>query len=62
METQQTVGCQRKAGEGWEKTEGISQITCMNDPWTWTTMWGWTVKEGSGLDRGGQLWKKLGQV
>ena len=26
----------------------------MNDPWTWTVVWGWTVGVGIGLGRGGQ--------
>ena len=26
----------------------------MNDPWTWTTVWGLTVRAGGGLERGGQ--------
>ena len=25
----------------------------MNDPWTWTTVWGWTVRAGGGLGRQG---------
>ena len=31
--------------------------TCMNDPWTWTTTWGWTVGAGVGWDGGGQRGK-----
>ena len=33
----------------------------MNDPWTWTTVWGWTVGAEDGLGRGGQrgeIWDK----
>ena len=26
----------------------------MNDPWTWTTVWGLTVGAGGGLGRGGK--------
>ena len=26
----------------------------MNDPWTWTTVWGLTVGAGGGMGRGGQ--------
>ena len=29
----------------------------MNDPGTWTMVWGWTVGVGSGLVRGGQQGK-----
>ena len=29
----------------------------MNDPWTWTMVWGLTVGVGSGLGRGGQRGK-----
>ena len=28
--------------------EGISQRTCMNDPWTWTMVQGLTVGAGGG--------------
>ena len=34
--------------------EGTRQRTCMNDPWTWTTMWELTVGAGSGMGGGGQ--------
>lgn len=27
---------------------GTSQSTCVNDPWAWTTVWGWTVGVGVG--------------
>ena len=40
--------------EWWKEGEGISLRTCMNDPWTWTTVCGWTVGVGSGLGKGGQ--------
>ena len=30
----------------------------MNDPWAWTTLWGWTVGAGGGLEEGGQKEKK----
>ena len=33
------------------------QRTCMNDPWTWTTVWGLTVGVGAGLGGGGQRGK-----
>ena len=48
METEQTDSCQRKGSLGgwWKKGEESSQRTRMNDPWTWTTAWGWTVGDG----------------
>ena len=33
-------------GEGWKEGEGTGQRTCMNDPWTCTMVWGWTVGAG----------------
>ena len=33
------------------------QRTCMNDPRTWTTVWGLTVAVGIGMGRGGQRGK-----
>ena len=37
--------CQRGRGkrEWWKEGEEINQRTCMNDPCTWTTVWGLTV-------------------
>ena len=32
--------------EWWEEGEGISQRTCMNDPWTWAMVWALTVEVG----------------
>ena len=32
------------------------QRTCMNDPWTWTTVWGLTVE--AGMDRTGEYYAK----
>ena len=47
-----------RGGGNWMKdSEGINQRTCINGPWTWTTMWGLTVGTGSGLGRGGQRGK-----
>ena len=34
--------------------EGASQRTCLNDPRTWTTVWGLTVGAGGGLGGGGE--------
>ena len=42
---------------GGKKREGISQRTCVSDPWTWTTVWGLTVGVGDGLSGGGQRGK-----
>ena len=53
---EQTDSCQRKE-EWWETGEGSSQRTCMNDPCTWTMVWGWTVGEGGGLGAGRQRGK-----
>ena len=47
-------------GEWWKEGEGISQRTCMNDPWTWTTVWGWMVGALGGWDGGGQRGKNWG--
>ena len=47
---EQTGSCQRGVGgeEWWEDGEGTSQRTCMNDPQTWTTVWGLSVGVGVG--------------
>ena len=37
-----------------EKGERTSQRTCMNDPWTWTMVWGLTVGARGRLSGGGQ--------
>ena len=44
-------------GGQWWKEEVTSQRTCMNDRWTWTTVWGLAVGTGHGLGRGGQRGK-----
>ena len=53
---EQTNSSQSGGGRGImvERGERISQRTCMNDPWTWTTLWGLTVGVEGGLGRGGQ--------
>ena len=33
-------------GQWWKEGEGTRQRTCMNDPWTCTMVWGWTVGAG----------------
>ena len=64
METRNRLTVTRgEEGEGqcWKEGEGTGQTTCMNDPWTWTTVgmncgsreWG-RIKEGKG--------GKLGQL
>ena len=45
---------ERGRGDWWKEGEGISQRTCMKDPWTWTMGWGWTVGAGGGLGGGEQ--------
>ena len=62
METgNRLTAARRKGGWGkWQKEgEGISQRTCMNDPWTWTRDRGLTVGERGGLG-GGEQREKTG--
>ena len=40
-----------------ERRERTSQRTYMNDLWTRTMVWGWTVGVGGGLGGGGQRGK-----
>ena len=47
--------------EGWgegdnggKKGKKTSQSICMNDPWTWTTVWGLIMEVEGGLGGGGQ--------
>ena len=35
-------------GQWWKEGEETRPRTCMNDPWTWTTVWGLTVGVGVG--------------
>ena len=42
--------------DGLKDGEGINQRTYMNDPWTWTLVWGLTVAVG----RWGKLSGKIG--
>ena len=48
---EQIASCKKEGGRrGWvERSEGISQRTFMNDPWTWATVWGPTVGVGCWL-------------
>ena len=46
----------------WKEGEGTRQRTCMNDPWTWTSVWGFTVGAGGGLSGGGQRRGEFGQL
>ena len=36
----------RGEGNSGKKQKGLRQRTCMNDPWTWTIVWGLTVGMG----------------
>ena len=49
-------------GEWWKEGESISLRTCMNDPWTWTMVWGLTVGVGGELDGGERRWGELTQL
>ena len=44
-------------GYWWKEGEVTSQKTCMNDPWTWATLWGLTEEAGSRLGGRGQRGK-----
>ena len=60
METWNKLTATREeaGGDEWCKEgERISHRTRMNQPWTWTTVRGWTVGARSGLGRGGQRGK-----
>ena len=49
----------KESGEEWRKKgEGISQRTCRNESWAWTTKRRLTVGERGGLG-GGAKWKKM---
>ena len=55
--------CGGASGEGeggklWKEGEGTSQRTCMNELWTWTTVWELTVVAGGRMGGGGQ-WGQL---
>ena len=39
-------------GDCLKEGEGISQGTCMKDPWMWTMGWGLTMEVEDGLGRG----------
>ena len=62
---EQTDSGQRQVGRRawWNEGEGISQRTCMNDPWIWTIVWDRLWEWGWG----GARWRrakgeKLGQL
>ena len=60
---EQTDSCQRTGrGEMVGEGEGISQRTCMNDPWAWTMVWGLTVGVGNGVGYRRAKGEKLGQL
>ena len=46
---EQTVREEWGGGEWRKEGEGISQTTCMKDPWTWTTLSRLTMEVGGGL-------------
>ena len=58
---EQTDSCQQREVGRWKEREGISQRTCMNDPWTWTTVWSLTRDMGLGWAVGSKR-GKLGQL
>ena len=51
---EQTDGCRRASRVWLKEGEGARQRACMNDPRTWTTVWGWTVWAGWREARGGE--------
>ena len=59
---EQTDSCKTVGGMGkWQKEgEEISQRTYMNDPWTWTMVWGLTELVRGRLSGGVQRGKKIG--
>ena len=44
-----------------KKRKGTSQRTCMNDPWTWTTVCGLTLEQNVGSVKEGKG-GKMGQL
>ena len=55
----QTKSDQRKYGgqQWWKEGEGTRERICLNDPRTWTTVWGLTVGVEVGMSRGRQRGK-----
>ena len=43
----------KKKNYKWKEGEGMSQRTCVSDPQTRTTVWGWTAGWQGGLEEGG---------
>ena len=61
---EQTDSC-RKGGrkrKWWKEGIGISQRTCMNDPWTWKMERGLTMGKSDKLGVREEKGKKLGQL
>ena len=48
------VGWEVGGQECWKEEKGTSQRICMNDSWTWTTLWELTARV---VDGGGQSGK-----
>ena len=64
---EQTHSSQRGGGWGEQGKEGevTSQRTYMNNPWTWTMVWGLTVGAGGGLGGGRQrekIWDNCNRI
>ena len=59
-----TDSCQGKGGgaEWWKEGGGTTQRTYVNDPWTMTMGWGWTVGVGVWVGRRRANGEKLGQL
>ena len=56
METGNSLTASRGDGGGkcCRGGDGIIQRTCLSDPWTGTTMWGWAVGWRGRLQEGGE--------
>ena len=65
METWDRLTAAREEKRGWKEGEEISQRTCMNDPRTWTMVWGLTVgaegEMGGGRQRG-KSWDNCNRI
>ena len=65
METWNRLTAPRGEGggrRGCKEGGGTSQRTCLNDPWTWTTVWRLTVGAGVGAGWRRAKGDKLGQL
>ena len=50
----------RRGGDQGKEYEGSSQVTCIKDPWTWTTGWRLTVGVGRWAGWGRTMGGKIG--